>query len=148
MLVQHGHFSRHPSRLPHFKCQSSELFQIPPVLPHQLDYGFVLVLIRQDAEGRFSLNDLHKAAGSENRHRPSIWIGNQQTQALIAEVAKAGNTALKTVKGGNAPGTFVAWQLVYAYAMWVSPSFHLKVIRAYDALVTSQVAAPADRTVS
>lgn len=45
--------------------------------------------IRQDAEGRYCLNDLHKAAGGENRHRPSMWLENQQTQELVEEIAKA-----------------------------------------------------------
>lgn len=98
--------------------------------------------IRQDAEGRYCLNDLHRASGSENRHRPSLWVENRQTQELIEEITKAGFPALASIKGGNQPGTYVAKELVYAYAMWISAAFHLKVIRAYDALV-AQPAAPA-----
>jgi anti-repressor protein len=91
--------------------------------------------IRQGAEGRYCLNDLHHAAGGEDRHRPSRWAENHQTIELAHEVSKAGIPALVLIKGGAAPGTYVAKELVYAYAMWISPSFHLKVIRAYDAMV-------------
>lgn len=100
--------------------------------------------IRQDAEGRFCLNDCHKASGGENKNRPSIWADNSQTKALIAEIqTEAGIPALASIKGGNASGTYAVKELVYAYAMWISPAFHLTVIRAFDALVTGQIAAPA-----
>lgn len=39
-------------------------------------------------DGLFSLNDLHKASGGEKRHQPSDWLRVQQTQDLIAELAK------------------------------------------------------------
>lgn len=95
------------------------------------------IAIRQDANGRYCLNDLHRAAGGENKHRPSLWAENQQTQELISTMGtKAGIPALVSVKGGSQQGTYVARELVYAYAMWISPAFHLKVIRAYDAMVT------------
>ena len=65
--------------------------------------------IRQDAEGRFCLNDCHKAAGGENRHRPSLWAGNQQTEALIAELeGEAGIPALVSTRGGTESGTYAA----------------------------------------
>lgn len=100
--------------------------------------------IRQDVEGRFCLNDCHKASGGENKNRPSIWVDNSQTKALIAEIqAEAGIPALTSIKGGNASGTYACKELVYAYAMWISPAFHLTVIRAFDALVTGQITAPA-----
>ncbi|WP_176317407.1 phage antirepressor KilAC domain-containing protein [Burkholderia vietnamiensis] len=98
------------------------------------------VAIRTDAEGRYCLNDLHRAAGAENKHRPSIWLDNQQATALVGEIEKAGIPAIQSKQG---LGTFVVKELVYAYAMWISPAFHLKVIRAYDEMVSGgQVAAP------
>ena len=96
-------------------------------------------VISQDAEGRYSLNDLHRAAGGEKRHEPSRFTRLDSTQALVRELEHSPEmgSALKTVNGGTNPGTFVVKELVYAYAMWISPAFHLKVIRAYDALATA-----------
>lgn len=92
--------------------------------------------IRQDEEGRYSLNDLHAAAGGEQKNRPKYWIENLQTQALVAEIEKGGIPPIVAKQG---LGTFVTRDLVYAYAMWISPSFQLKVIRAYDELVNQPV---------
>lgn len=94
--------------------------------------------IKTDAEGRYCLNDLHRAAGREKRHSPSYWLANQQTADLIAELSDTG-IPVSTQKGGRGQGTYVCKELVYAYAMWISTTFHLKVIRAYDALVNNQV---------
>ena len=95
--------------------------------------------IRQDNLGRFCLNDLHKASGKENRQRPSLWLANQQTIALVAEVEKAG---IPAIQSKQQVGTFVCKELVYAYAMWVSPKFHLVVIRAFDAKMTDHLVEP------
>lgn len=98
------------------------------------------VFVRQDSKGRYNLNDFHRAAGEENRHRPSLWAENQQAKDLAAEIAqetgKAGIPALVLQRGGKAPGTYACRELVYAYAMWISPAFHLKVIRTFDKAVT------------
>jgi len=102
--------------------------------------------IRQDLEGRFCLNDLHKAAGNHKKHRPGYFLETQQAQELITEMTDAGipsseqNQPVKVFKGGNSQqGTFAVKELVYTYAMWISPKFHIAVIRAYDALVTGQL---------
>lgn len=89
------------------------------------------VAIRQDDQGRYSLNDLHRASGGEKRHGPSYWMESQQTKDLIAELGDTENP-VSVVRGGIQQGTYVAKELVYAYAMWISAAFHLKVIRAYD----------------
>lgn len=96
-------------------------------------------VIRQDEAGRYSLNDLHRAAGGQKRHGPSYWLASKQTRDLIAAMETAGSPVV-TMAGRNG-GTFVAKELVYAYAMWISPSFCLKVIRAYDQMHTSSMSA-------
>ncbi|MFP1006307.1 KilA-N domain-containing protein [Acinetobacter baumannii] len=102
-------------------------------------------MIRQDDDGRYSLNDLHKAGGDLRKDRPGFFIENEKTQELIAAIESenhdAGNPAscrkaVNIIRGrGKEQGTYVVKELVYSYAMWISAKFHLIVIRAYDALV-------------
>lgn len=96
--------------------------------------------IRQDEQGRYCLNDLHRAAGGEKKHQPSDWLRTQQAVELIKEVEIPGNPGIESKQG---LGTFVCKELVYAYAMWISPAFHLKVIRTFDAVVTNRLTSPA-----
>ncbi len=81
-------------------------------------------------DGLYSLNDLHVAAGSDKAYQPSNFMRIDQTQALIAEIDNSSDVrSFKTITGRNG-GTFVAKELVYAYAMWISPKFNLAVIRS------------------
>lgn len=87
--------------------------------------------IRQ-IDGLYSLNDLHKAAGGKDKHRPAYFLRNEQTQALIEEIQCAQQrTASKTINGGHNRGTYVCRELIIAYAAWISASFHLKVIQVF-----------------
>lgn len=100
------------------------------------------IVIDQDQEGRYRLNDLHQAAGGERRHGPSLWLENEQTKALVQELSDTGNP-VSVIKGGTSQGTYACRELVYAYAMWISAKFHLEVIRTFDAVATGQVIAVA-----
>jgi len=96
------------------------------------------ISIRQDSESRYCLNDLHNSAGNNENHRPSKFLRTDQTKALIIEIEQSPNMgfAIKSNVGGKGGSkTYACKELVYAYAMWISPSFSLKVIRAYDDLV-------------
>lgn len=94
--------------------------------------------IRQDAEGRYCLNDCHRAAGGDKAKQPANFLRLDATQALALEIYHSSDVRsdpIEVLNGGTNPGTYVARELVYAYAMWISPSFHLTVIRAFDAMV-------------
>lgn len=99
--------------------------------------SMVGVKVRQDAEGRYSLNDLHKAAGKEKRHSPNYFLSSQQTADLVGLLSDT-VIPVSTQKGGKNQGTYACKEIVYAYAMWISPEFHLRVIQAYDALVNGE----------
>ncbi|TKF73405.1 KilA-N domain-containing protein [Vibrio sp. F13] len=104
----------------------------------------------------YSLNDLHKVSGGHQNHKPVHFLKNKQTQDIIEEIEQSKNSyfdqntnshfdqntnshfAVKTKRGGNSAGTWVCKELVYSYAMWISPKFHLNVIRAFDSMTTNQ----------
>lgn len=96
------------------------------------------IKIHMDAEGRYSLNDLHKAAGSESRHAPAQWLRLDQVADLIQTIINMQicTFAPITSRRGCKGGTYVCKELVYAYATWINSEFFLKVIRAYDALIS------------
>lgn len=94
------------------------------------------IAIKTDAEGRYCLNDFHKAAGGERRHDTREFLSRESTQELVAELAAEMTEKPVNMLRGRNGGTFVAKELVYAYAMWISPAFHLKVIRTFDELHT------------
>lgn len=97
----------------------------------------------------YSLNDLHKASGNAKKHQPAFFMRNQETKDLVAELelecsANMQNTkpvvSLRGNKADGTPqGTYVCKEIVYRYAMWISPKFALAVIRVFDAFVTGNL---------
>jgi hypothetical protein len=80
----------------------------------------------------YLLNDIHKASGSYERNRPARFLRSQQTKELIAEIQSCTKSGQLAIEAFNGVGTYACKELVYAYAMWISPKFHLHVIRAFD----------------
>ena len=98
-------------------------------------------------DGLYCLNDLHKAAGSDKKYQPANFMRLDTTQGICTEIKRSSDMrigennrcsdvsiAYKIIKGGLKQGTYVCLELVYAYAMWISPPFYLKVIRTIMAL--------------
>lgn len=100
--------------------------------------------IRQ-RDGLYSLNDLHKAAGKADKHKPANFMRLAQTRELIIEIERCSDMssssdarssgcsdvstcATKVITG---IGTYVCEELVYAYAIWINPAFYLQVIRSF-----------------
>lgn len=99
----------------------------------------------------YSLNDLHQASGGLDKHSPFRFMRNESTQELISEMKNEMNTKsgvqkeaqgsdliFKTLRGRNIQGTYACEELVLSYAMWISPKFHLVVLRAFLAMHRKQ----------
>lgn len=89
--------------------------------------------IRRDQEGRYCLNDLHRAAGGDEKHAPWRFIRLQTTTALAEAISKAPDVVVKPIdlSRGRYGGTYVHEDLAIDYAAWVSPVFKLEVYRAF-----------------
>lgn len=101
-------------------------------------------------DGLYSLNDIHRVSGGLKRHQPSNFIRRKKSQELIAElkaeISSSSETRslepIRVAEGiqadGTSQGTFVCRELVYSYAMWISPRFQIMVIRAFDSIANQQ----------
>ncbi|WP_053117166.1 phage antirepressor KilAC domain-containing protein [Pseudomonas sp. P1.31] len=98
------------------------------------------ITIEQDDEGRYCLNDVHKAGGGAITKSPAQWMRHGAFKELQEEIMLKSTINPVETKPGRTGGTYVVKALVYAYAMWISPGFHLKVIEAYDRFVKDGVA--------
>lgn len=104
------------------------------------------VNVVQDKEQRYSLNDIHKAAVANGVNRrskePAKFLATAVLSELVEELTTQdpGSLPVSTSEGRKG-GTFVCRELVYAYAMWASPAFHLHVIRSFDDMYARQAEA-------
>ena len=98
------------------------------------------VSIRQDAHGRYSLNDLHKAAMANGKatesQRPGAFLQSDPIKAFIealdADQPDATRIAsVHSVKGGKTQGTWAAELVAIRYAAWIDPAFEVRVYRAF-----------------
>lgn len=108
-------------------------------------------VIRQDKEGRYCLNDLHKAAiisgANERTKEPGKFMASPQTIELAEEIKTTqnlGSLPVNKIEGRNG-GTYVCKELVYSYAMWISAKFNLHVIQTFDKLTLSEQVRIAER---
>ena len=98
--------------------------------------------IRQH-EGLYCLNDLHKASGGNRKDKPSQFFRTDKAQALLATleaeqlaqgVQKRDPCILRIIGKGKEQGTYACQEIAIAYAMWISPAFHIRVIRGFMTL--------------
>lgn len=97
--------------------------------------------IRRSGE-EWSLTDLWHAAGSPRDKRPVDWLRTDAARMFVEFIEDslkvAGGhvgdfSAVRTVRGGDTPGTWAHWQIALAYAKSISHEFHARVNEVYAA---------------
>lgn len=96
------------------------------------------VEIAQDEHGRYSLNDMHRAAmaagSATESQRPGNFLQSAGVQAFLSALdTDAGIPAsVSSIKGGPNQGTYGARLVVLRYAAWIAPTFEVQVYQCFD----------------
>lgn len=99
------------------------------------------VAIRLDAQGRYCLNDLHKAAIANGKatesQRPERFMKTDKVQEFISALDASNTDAPKSasvhsVKGGLKQGTYAVELVAIRYAAWIDPAFEIRVYRTFQ----------------
>lgn len=97
--------------------------------------------IRQDGQGRYCLNDLHRASGGNPIHAPSQFLRLKGTKEFVAILDKHNadlHSALEINNGGINQGCYACEKLVYKYAAWINPEFEVKVYEIFDKVLKGE----------
>ncbi|MDR5616807.1 KilA-N domain-containing protein [Arsenophonus sp.] len=100
-------------------------------------------VVRQDAFGRYCLNDLHRAAVAQGKatesQRPSKFLRSQGIRKILKCL---GNNALNTMHGGIESGIWAVETLAIRYTTWLKKETIIEKNRATTAcnynLITHQ----------
>lgn len=98
--------------------------------------------IKQDGQGRYCLNDLHKASGGNPIHAPSQFLRLKGTKEFIAVLDSHNanmHSAVEIINGGVNQGCYASEKLVYKYAAWINPEFEVKVYDTFDKVVKGEL---------
>lgn len=89
-----------------------------------------------DAEGFCSATNLWKIFGGAPKDKPIEFLRTDSAKAIIGELTKVGNPALKTERGGNNPGTKMHPVLQVEYLRWLDSNFAMHHNQVGHAMVT------------
>lgn len=95
------------------------------------------VRVRVDEDGRYCLNDLHKAAmanGKATRHHaPAQFLRNDSVKAFVSRLSDMQNcTSVVSVRGGKRQGTYGHELVVTRYASWIDVDFEIEVYETFQ----------------
>lgn len=99
-------------------------------------------VVRQDAFGRYCLNDLHRAAVSQGKatesQRPSVFLRSEGISAFAQKVSEASQSAsVNIIKGGLESGSWAVEIIAIRYAAWIDPAFEVQVYERFRDSVKS-----------
>lgn len=103
------------------------------------------VKVRQDDEGRYCLNDLHKAAMAAGKataaQRPNQFLRTDTVQGFIDALETAQISAVSAVvtKEGRGGGSYAVELVAIRYAAWIDPAFEIQVYETFQALRRGEV---------
>lgn len=96
------------------------------------------VTLTANDEGMYDLNDLWRQAKLEEKKRPNRWVRSEQGQFFIRTPNLASATLTRAT--GQVKTYIASEQAVYAYAMYVSVEFYIKVVEAFTLMAQGKEA--------
>ncbi|WP_334469773.1 KilA-N domain-containing protein [Arsenophonus sp. PmNCSU2021_1] len=107
-------------------------------------------IVRQDAFGRYCLNDLHRAAVAQGKatesQRPSNFLRGDGIASFVQSLSNTQKRAsVNVIKGGLESGTWADELVAIRYAAWIEPAFEVQVYEQFRDSVKSNNGALTDK---